>query len=66
MTLEARIVAALEAVGIDMKAVQALASARHVVVGLRSGLQVAVPLSATEGLRVGLATGASVTVQLGA
>lgn len=64
MTLEARIVAALEAIGLDMKGVIALASARHVVVGLRSGLQVIVPLSATEGLRVGLATGASVSVQL--
>ena len=66
MTLEARIVAALEAIGLDMKGVIALASVRHMAVGLRSGSQVIVPLSTTEGLRVGLATGASVSVQLGA
>ena len=45
-------------------AAPALASLRHVAIGLRSGSPVIVPLSATEGLIVGLATGASVSVQL--
>lgn len=64
MTLEDRVVAALEAIGADMKGVTALASKRHLPVGLRSGQQVAIPLTTTAGLQVGLASGASVSVPL--
>ena len=64
MTLEARIVAALEAIGLDMKQVMALAGARTLRVLTQEGLAVLVPLTVQGGLIVGVAGGGSVIVKV--
>ena len=64
MTLEARIVAALEAIGLDMKQVMGLAGARTLRVLTQEGLAVLVPLTVQGGLIVGVAGGGSVIVKV--
>ena len=62
MTLQDRLELVLQAIGLDMKSVRALAGARHLPVMLRGGDPVAVPLSLHGGLAVGLAAGGTVSV----
>lgn len=62
MTLEDRIVAVLEAIGLDMKAVQALAGSRHLLVRLAAGGAARVHLIIPSGLPIGLRSGAVVRV----
>ena len=50
MTLEARIVAALEAIGLDMKQVMGLAGNRHLPVRLAAGAVVRVPVTLAGGV----------------
>lgn len=64
MTLEARIVAALEAIGLDMKQVMALVGGRALRVLTQEGQAVLVPLTAQGGLIIGVAGGGSVTVKI--
>lgn len=64
MTLEARIVAALEAIGLDMKGVIALAGARALRVLTQGGQGVFVPLTAQGELVVGVAGGGSVAIKV--
>lgn len=65
MSLEARIVAVLEAIGLDMKQVMSLAGSRHLPVRLAAGTVVRVPVTLAGGVQVGLASGGSVEVPVG-
>ena len=68
MTREDRIVAVLEAIGLDMKVAlaQAPAGSRHLPVRLAAGTVVRVPVGLTGGVQVGLAAGGHVQIYVGA
>lgn len=66
MTLEARIVAALEAIGLDMKQAMSLAGNRHLPVRLAAGTVVRVPVTLAGGVQVRLAAGGHVQIYVGA